>query len=188
MADELNVDEIDAGDELGDVLTFELVPNFKTLGPRLGKRSRSCKAALAALDGASAGANLEAGRPLTIALGAESVVLTPDDVSSCGCRGQQGYAVSREGGEVVALDLALYPRAARARVWCVRSCGWSRTCARAPGSKWRTVSCCTWRASRSWPDYFDAIAREVLAVSIVPGPGEGAGTVLDSTTSSSGVR
>jgi hypothetical protein len=33
VAEELNVDEIDVADELGEVLEFELVPNFRTLGP-----------------------------------------------------------------------------------------------------------------------------------------------------------
>ena len=39
-------------------------------------------------------------------LGGEPVELTPEDVQ-LRVRGQQGFAVSREGGEVVALDLDL---------------------------------------------------------------------------------
>jgi isoleucyl-tRNA synthetase len=38
VAEELNVDEIDVADELSEVLEFELVPNFRTLGPRLRTR------------------------------------------------------------------------------------------------------------------------------------------------------
>ena len=66
VAEELNVDEIDVADELGEVLEFELVPNFRTLGPRLGERVKDLKPALAALDGAAAAAALEAGRSLTV--------------------------------------------------------------------------------------------------------------------------
>ncbi len=62
VADELNVDEIDTADELSEVIQFELVPNFRTLGPRLGERVKELKPALAALDGGAAAAALEAGR------------------------------------------------------------------------------------------------------------------------------
>ena len=36
VADELNVDEVDTAEELGEVIQFELKPNFRTLGARLG--------------------------------------------------------------------------------------------------------------------------------------------------------
>ena len=106
VADELNVDEIDTGDELSDVLTFELVPNFPTLGPRLGKRVQELRPALAALDGVAAASALEAGQPVTVMLGGEPVELSAGDLT-LRVRGQPGFAVSREGGEVVALDLTL---------------------------------------------------------------------------------
>ena len=61
VAEELNVDEIDVADELSEVLEFELVANFRTLGPRLGEQVKEVKPALAALDGAAAAAALEAG-------------------------------------------------------------------------------------------------------------------------------
>ena len=44
VADELNVDEIDTADELSEVISFELVPNFRTLGPRLGERVQGAEA------------------------------------------------------------------------------------------------------------------------------------------------
>jgi isoleucyl-tRNA synthetase len=106
VADELNVDEIDVADELGDVLEFELLPNFRTLGPRLGARSKELHPALAALDGVEAAAALEAGQSIIITLGGQPIELGPEDLQ-LRVRGQQGFAVSREGGEVVALDLAL---------------------------------------------------------------------------------
>ena len=104
VADELNVDEIDTADELGEVIEFELVPNFRTLGPRLGELVKELKPALAALDSAAAAAELEAGRSVTVVLGGEPVELSPDDIQ-LRVRGQEGFAVSRESGEVVALDL-----------------------------------------------------------------------------------
>ena len=104
VADELNVDEIDTADELSEVIQFELKPNFKTLGARLKDLVREVQPALDALDTAAAAAALEEGRSITVVLGGEEVELSPDDVV-LRVRGQQGFAVSREGGEVVALDL-----------------------------------------------------------------------------------
>ena len=37
VEDELNVDELEYGSELAEVLSFELVPNFRNVGPRLGE-------------------------------------------------------------------------------------------------------------------------------------------------------
>ena len=50
---------------------------------------------------------------MTVTLGGEPVELSPDDLQ-LRVRGQQGFAVSREGGEVVALDLEPRRRAAQA--------------------------------------------------------------------------
>ena len=83
--------------------------------------------------------------------------------------------MSREGGEVVALDLALTDELRRRglvrEVVPLRS----RTCARPPASRSPTASCCTWSGLDVLADHFDAIAREVLAVAIVAGPGRGRG-------------
>ena len=106
VADELNVDEIDTADELSEVIEFELVPNFRTLGPRLGEAAKELRPALAALDTAAAAAELEAGRSITVVLAGEPVELSPEDIQ-LRVRGQEGFAVSRESGEVVALDLTL---------------------------------------------------------------------------------
>ncbi len=177
VAEELNVDEIDTGDELGDVLTFELVPNFPTLGPRLGKRAQEVRGALAALDGAAASAALEAGHPVTVLLGGQPVELSAEDVS-LRVRGQPGFAVSREGGEVVALDLTLDDD--------LRKRGLAREVVRLVQDLRKTSGLEV--SDRimlhvvgldALSDHFTFIAREVLAVEIVIGPGEGDGTILD---------
>ena len=55
VEDELNVDHLEYGRELADVLTFELVPNFRVVGPRLGEAVKELKPALAALDSRGGG-------------------------------------------------------------------------------------------------------------------------------------
>jgi isoleucyl-tRNA synthetase len=177
VADELNVDEIDTADELSEVIQFELVPNFKTLGPRLGEQVKELKPALAALDGAAAAAALETGDSVTVVLGGEPVELTPDDVQ-LRVRGQQGFAVSREGGEVVALDLSLDDD--------LRKRGLSRDVVRLVQDLRKASRLDVSDRIRlqlvgldAIAGFFDYIAREVLAVDIVAEPGEGEGTLLE---------
>ena len=180
VAEELNVDEIDVADELSEVLEFELVANFRTLGPRLKDQVKDLKAALAALDGVAAAAALEEGRPVTVALPGGPVELGPEDLQ-LRVRGQQGFAVSREGGEVVALDLTLNDS--------LRHRGLAREVVRLVQDLRKNSGLDV--ADRIHlhlegldmiREHFDYIGREVLAIDIVSGPGEGAGTTLDLET------
>ncbi len=109
VEDELNVDAVDVAVELGEVLRYEVVPNFKVLGPKLGKAVQALRAALAEVDGAAVADALAAGRTYAVAVEGVpggAVDLGPDDVE-LRVKAQPGFAVSRDGGEVVALDLAL---------------------------------------------------------------------------------
>jgi isoleucyl-tRNA synthetase len=177
VADELNVDEVVMARELGEVIGFELVPNFRTLGPRLGERVKEIKPALAALDGAAAAAALEDGRPVTVTIGGDTLELTPDDVQ-LRVRPQPGFAVSREGGEVVALDLAFDDD--------LRKRGLAREVVRLVQDLRKTSGLDVSDRIRLHvlgldviAEHFDFIAREVLAIEIVEGPGEGEPTLLE---------
>ncbi len=177
VADELNVDEIDTADELSEVIAFELVPNFSTLGPRLKDKVKDLKPALAELDGAAAAEALEEGRSITVGLGGDEVALSSDDVQ-LRVRGQQGYAVSREGGEVVALDLTLDED--------LRTRGLAREVVRLVQDLRKTSGLDVSDRIRlhvagldAIAAHFDFIAREVLATEIVSGPGAGEGTALE---------
>jgi isoleucyl-tRNA synthetase len=180
VASELNVDAIDVAHELSEVLEFELVPNFRTLGPRLGEQVKFLKPALAALNGVDAAAALEAGRSITLTLPEGPVELTPDDVQ-LRIRGQQGFAVSREGGEVVALDLTLDEG--------LRHRGLAREVVRLVQDLRKNSGLDVSDRIRLHLDgldvisgFFDYIAREVLAVDITSGPGQGEGTLLELST------
>ncbi len=179
VADELNVDEIDTAEDLSEVLQFELAANFRTLGPRLGDLVKELKPALAALDSVAAAAALEEGRSVTVTLGGQPVELSPDDLQ-LRVRGQQGFAVSREGGEVVALDLNLDEG--------LRKRGLSRDVVRLVQDLRKASGLEVSDRIRlhvvgldAIAEFFDYIGREVLAVEVVSGPGEGEGTVLDLT-------
>ena len=106
VEDELNVDRVEATDELGDVLAYELVPNFKLLGPRIGRRVQDLRAAMTSVDEVAAAAELAAGRPVVVPLADGPVELSAEEVE-VRVKAQPGFAVSRDGAEVLALDLAL---------------------------------------------------------------------------------
>ncbi len=106
VEDELNVDVVETIDELSDVLTYELVPNYKVLGPRLGSRVQQLRSAMGSVDGAAAAAGLAAGRPVVVELSDGPVELNGDEVE-LRVQAQPGFAVSRDGAEVVALVLGL---------------------------------------------------------------------------------
>ena len=106
VEDELNVDVVAVTDELGDVLTYELVPNYKLLGARLRQRVQPLRAAMKTVDGVAAAADLAAGRPVVVELDDGPVELVGEEIE-LRVQAQSGFAVSRDGAEVVALDLAL---------------------------------------------------------------------------------
>jgi len=180
VAEELNVDEIDVADELSEVLEFELVPNFRTLGPRLGEQVKDLRPALTALDGAAAAAVLESGQSITLVLPGGPVELGPDDVQ-LRIRGQQGFAVSREGGEVVALDLTLDDS--------LRHRGLAREVVRLLQDLRKSTGLDVadhihlhLEGLDMIEEHFEYVAREVLADSISRGPGEGEATALELET------
>jgi len=177
VEEELNVDEVVVAEDLGDVLRFELVPNFKLLGPRLGEAVRQVKPALAAVDGSVAAADLEAGRPITVELSSGPVELGPDEVE-LRVKGQPGFAVSRDGGEVVALDLTIDDD--------LRRRGQVRDVVRhvqdlrkASGLEVSDRIRLHLVGADPLAGHLDEIASEVLAIEVLEGPGPGSGQLLE---------
>jgi len=177
VEDELNVDELEYGTELAEVLSFELVPNFRSVGPRLGETVKELRAALAALDTAAAAAAIEAGESISVSLSTGEFALGAEDVE-LRVKSQEGFAVSREGAEVIALDLTLdddlrrrgYLRDVVRQVQDLRKNSGldvaDRIVLHVTGLEDLTSD-------------FDVLASEVLATEIHRGSGEGAGTVLE---------
>jgi len=177
VEEELNVDEVVLAEELGEVLRFDLVPNFKTLGPRLGKAVKDLKPALAKVDVAAAAAALEAGGTVKVELTGGPVELGPGDVE-LRVQGQAGFAVSREGGEVVALDLRIDDD--------LRRRGMAREVVRhvqdlrkASGLDVSDRIHLHLVGLDELAPMWEMIGREVLATEVVAGPGTGEGTELD---------
>ncbi len=177
VEDELNVDALEFGGDLGDVLSFEIVPNFRLVGPLLGEAVKELKPALAKLDSAAAADALESGGTVRVELSTGTFELSAEQLE-LRVKGQGGYAVSREGGEVVALDLAIDDD--------LRRRGYLRDVVRQiqdlrKNSGFdvadRIIVHVTGLDDLS--EGFTTLASEVLAVSVLTTPGAGEGTALD---------
>ena len=120
------------------------------------------------MDGAAAAADLAAGRPVVVELRRRPVELGADEVE-LRVRAQAGFAVSRDGAEVVALDLALdddLRRRGLARE-VIRNVQELRKAAGLEVSDWIHLHLV---GLDDLAPLFETIAREVLARSVVTAP------------------
>jgi isoleucyl-tRNA synthetase len=106
VREELNVKElrfVSAADELG---SYEVKPNYRTLGPRFGKAMPQVAAAVAALEPVHVADAIAAGRMLGLSIEGHDHELAPDDLQLA-MTPLEGYQLEREGGHAVALELTL---------------------------------------------------------------------------------
>ncbi|HEX4731173.1 MAG TPA: isoleucine--tRNA ligase [Solirubrobacterales bacterium] len=103
---ELNVKELDFVSDEGDLVSYEVKPNYRALGPRFGKKMPQVAAAIAALDPAHVAAVLAEGGQIGISIDGVDHTLGPDDVTMA-LRPLEGYEVEAEAGHAVALELEI---------------------------------------------------------------------------------
>jgi isoleucyl-tRNA synthetase len=106
IREELNVRRVRfvaAAEELG---SYEVKPNYRTLGPVFGKEMPLAAEAVAALDPQRVAAAVRDGGQLGIAVGRREHTLSAEDVILT-MRAPDGYSVEREGAHAVALDLTI---------------------------------------------------------------------------------
>jgi isoleucyl-tRNA synthetase len=106
VRDELNVKELRFVGEADELGRWELKPNYRTLGPRFGKRMPKVADAVAALDAQAAAATLRAGGTVGVVVDGEEFPLDADDVQMV-LQPLEGYQVERAGTHAVALNLEL---------------------------------------------------------------------------------
>lgn len=106
ISDELNVKRFDVVRTLESLLDYRVVPNFRALGPRLGRKLPRVKELLAAADGAAVRRALDTEGVFTLDVDGEAVVLGPDELE---IRAEQHeeLALAQDGPHAVALDLTL---------------------------------------------------------------------------------
>ena len=108
LAEEINVKGIEIVSEVGELVSYKLLPNNRTLGPKLGPLFPAARAALAQLDAAEAATTLLAGRSLELAVNGQTVALGGDDVL-VQTESRGGLAVASDKGVTVAVDPHLTP-------------------------------------------------------------------------------
>ncbi|MGH2956467.1 MAG: isoleucine--tRNA ligase [Solirubrobacterales bacterium] len=106
VASELNVKEVEFVREEGELVSYRVRPNYRSLGPRFGKSMPQVAAAVEALDADHVAGALQGGGEIGIAIDGKDHTLEPDDVSLV-MEPLEGYQVEAEAGHAVALALEL---------------------------------------------------------------------------------
>mgnify|MGYP001467594161 CR=1 FL=1 len=108
VADELNVKSVEVSHDHDTYVTFEVKPNFQTLGKRLGKRMGAAQKALKALDPRQVAADARAGRSVRLSLDGGEETLSAEDLD-VRLTAREGFAAAGEGSIVVVLDRVVTP-------------------------------------------------------------------------------
>jgi isoleucyl-tRNA synthetase len=106
ILDELNIKKLEIVAEAASLVDYRVRENRKVLGPRFGKRLGEIGKALAALDPASVARAVQAGKPVELTVGGETVALEPSEIF-VEQQTREGMAAAEDGGIVVALDLTI---------------------------------------------------------------------------------
>ena len=108
IKNELNVKEVIFTDSLSQFTTYTFKPQLRTVGPKYGKILGGIKAALDALDGNAAMAELESVGTLKLTVGDTIAELTRDDLLIEMVK-KAGFETVSDRGVTVVLDTALTP-------------------------------------------------------------------------------
>jgi isoleucyl-tRNA synthetase len=103
---ELNVKELDFVSEEADLVSYAVKPNYRSLGPRFGKRMPQVAAAVEALDPVHVAKVMGDGGEIGINVDGDEHALGPDEVTLA-LQPLEGYEVEAEAGHAVALQLEL---------------------------------------------------------------------------------
>lgn len=106
VASELNLKAVSFKDDMEEYLSYSFKPQFKVLGPKVGKQIGEIKAALAGINGHAAKAELESTGKLKLSLKSGEVELLPEDVDITMSQ-TEGFATQRYGNVTIALETTL---------------------------------------------------------------------------------
>ncbi|GAC1538068.1 MAG: hypothetical protein NVS3B10_02520 [Polyangiales bacterium] len=113
IKEELNVEHVEfaSPDQAAQFVTFQLKPNFRTLGARIGKHVQAVKAALAKVDAATMRAELVEKGSATVSeviIDGAPLVVTPEDIE-VQVLAREGVAAAGGRVGVVVLDTRITP-------------------------------------------------------------------------------
>ncbi len=113
IAQELNVRSLETLTEIADDLVDHVVkPNFRALGRRFGRATPAVAQALTAADPAAVAATMRSAGEVSVTVDDAPVVLGPDEVIVTQTP-RSGWTVAVDGGETVALEMAITPELRR---------------------------------------------------------------------------
>jgi isoleucyl-tRNA synthetase len=109
LREELNVKEIHYATTADQYITYLVQPNFKRLGPKIGKLLPGVKAALGTADAASLLDQLSTSGKVNLQVGSEVVELDNEDIQ-VRMQAKPGWAATQGSGCVVVISTELTPK------------------------------------------------------------------------------
>ena len=103
IADELNVKRVEFVTDADQYVTYEIKPNFKSLGPKFGKLAPKIKQALGQADAALLRQQFDDDGKTTITVEGQAVELAPEDVA-VSLKAREGWTAAQGGHVVVVLS------------------------------------------------------------------------------------
>jgi isoleucyl-tRNA synthetase len=109
---ELNVKAVEFTTNAAEYVTYQIVPNFKRLGPRVGKLMPAVKQVLGAADGGKLLKQLTSDGRVTVSAGGQSLELDNEDIE-VRLSAKDGWAAAQGNSGVVVLSTELTPELLR---------------------------------------------------------------------------
>lgn len=112
LCEELNVKHVEFTQDAQDYIDYQIQPNFKRLGPKVGKLIPQVKATLAKVDGGKLLAELQESGKATIEVAGQSLELDNDDIQ-VRLQAKPGWAAAQGPHCVVVLNTEITPELVR---------------------------------------------------------------------------
>jgi isoleucyl-tRNA synthetase len=112
LRDELNVKQVEYARQAADYITYEVLPNFKRLGPRIGKLLPKVKQLLTRADGGRLLSELGAAGKVSLDVDGQRVELDSEDLQ-VRLQAKAGWAAAHLPSCVVVLSTDLTPQLVR---------------------------------------------------------------------------
>jgi len=108
ICEEVNVKTVECTGDADQYISYQILPNFKRLGPRVGKQMPAVKKALSEGDGDALHREMEANGAIALEVNGETITLDNEDI---GIRltAKEGWAASEGPHCVVVLSIELTP-------------------------------------------------------------------------------
>ena len=108
VKDELNVKAVEFRADMEEFVKYNIKPNFRVLGKKVGKQMAEVKTALTNLNGAAAKSELDKTGELKLQLSGGEVTLTPEDIEIVVTQ-TEGYNIQTDNEVSIALSTELTP-------------------------------------------------------------------------------